>query len=345
MTKTNITFEVGDLAVVSSFVLRRYHLGRLTSNRLKKHNRVLAHVNNMEPYAYRPEVSAGLVIPERDRALIELLIDQSYNSFRDVVEGKGQSMNILSGGPPGTGKTLTAEIFAEYKQRPLYSVQCSQLGVEPEAIEKNLSVILQRANRWNAILLLDEADVYIRARGEDMHHNAIVGVFLRVLEYAECVLFMTTNRAEMVDDAIASRCIVKIGYDVPEPQAQAKIWRTLADLNSLTISNETIATFVVRHPRVSGRDVKNLLKLASFIAAKRGAPIEVADLEFALQYKPTASASERSAPEGIAAFDMRRDVLAALAACSRTCAAAIAVEAMDMAESVGLEPDLDGTTD
>ncbi len=62
----------------------------------------------------------------------------------------------------------------------------------------------------------------------------------------------------------------------------------MADLNKIAISDADIQTFVRNHPRVSGRDVKNLLKLASFVAAKEGKPVNVAALEFALSYKATA---------------------------------------------------------
>lgn len=253
----------------------------------RRHKRLRVHVNNLTAYKYRREVADGLILPERDKRLINMLVDQSSNQFQDVVEGKGASMNVLLGGSPGTGKTLSAEVFAEFKERPLYSVQCSQLGLEPAEIETNLAIILRRANRWNAVLLLDEADVYIRARGQDLVHNAIVGVFLRMLEYAQCILFMTTNLPESVDDAIASRCIVAIRYEVPGIAAQRQIWRTLADLNKLTISDETIAMFTSAHPHISGRDVKNLLKLASF----QSKTLDLAALEFALEYKPTADAA------------------------------------------------------
>ncbi len=256
---------------------------------LRRHARLRVHLNNLTPYAYRPEVARGLVLPDRDRALIDLLVDQSSNSFQDIVEGKGQSMNILSGGAPGTGKTATAEVLAEFKGRPLYNIQCSQLGLSPEQVEQNLGIVLQRANRWNAILLLDEADVYIRRRGTDLAHNAIVGVFLRVIEYAQCILIMTTNLADDVDDAIASRCIVRIGYELPSADDQRKIWRILADLNRVDLPDPVIDKFVARHPRISGRDVKNLLKLASFVAARDGRPVDLSTLEFALEYKPTSS--------------------------------------------------------
>lgn len=255
---------------------------------LKRHARLRVHLNNLTLYEYKREIIKHLVIPARDLAMIELLVDQSTNSFADIIGGKGQSMNVLSGGPPGTGKTLCCEVFAEFKGRPLYSVQCSQLGLQPDDIEKNLGIILSRANRWNAILLLDEADVYISRRGSDLQHNAIVGVFLRVLEYSQCILFMTTNLPDQVDDAIASRCIVAVRYDVPSPTDQAKIWRQLADLNGIPILENEITRFVERHPRVSGRDVKNLLKLASFVAARDKTPVDCDALEFALAYKPTA---------------------------------------------------------
>lgn len=259
---------------------------------LRRHQRVRVHVNNLTEYEYRPEVAKGLILPERDWGLVDLLVDQSSNTFTDVVEGKGQSMNVLAGGPPGTGKTLTAEVLAEFKQRPLYSVQCSQLGLTPDEVENNLMIVLQRANRWNAVLLLDEADVYIRRRGTDIRQNAIVGVFLRVLEYAQCILFMTTNVVDQVDDAIASRCIVAVHYHVPEPDAQRAIWANLAGLNDIEIVDGTIDAFVDAHPRVSGRDVKNLLKLASFVSQKSGLPVDIETLEFALAYKPTADVTE-----------------------------------------------------
>lgn len=254
---------------------------------LKRHLRLRVHVNNMKRYEYRRGVAQGLVLPEVDRRMIDILVDQSYNTFQDIVGGKGQSMNILSSGPPGTGKTATAEVFAEFKGRPLYTVQCSQLGLDPEQVEKNLSIILGRANRWNAVLLLDEADVYIRKRAEDIAQNAIVGVFLRVLEYASCILFMTTNLPENVDDAVASRCIVHLHYGVPDVMAQARIWDILSRLNGIEMSSEAIAEFAHAHPRLTGRDVKNLLKLASFICEADGRPMDREALELALRFKPT----------------------------------------------------------
>jgi len=256
---------------------------------LGRHIRCRVHVNNLTAYEYRQDVDQYLSISEQDREMIDMLLDESRNAFQDFVAGKGASMNLLLEGPPGTGKTLTTEVFAEHKKMPLYSVQCSQLGLKPDEVEQNLRIILQRANRWNAVLLLDEADVYIRKRGRDLQHNAIVGVFLRVLENASCILVMTTNLADQTDDAIASRCIIRMSYDLPTAEKQTEIWRNLAAVNKIDLSTATIAEFVKKHPKVSGRDVKNVLKLASIRSRVRNEPVDLKALEFALQYKPTAS--------------------------------------------------------
>jgi len=201
-----------------------------------------------------------------------------------TLDGDGR---FLLGDFTVTHNTVTAEVFAEFKERPLYTIQCSQLGTSPEKVEANLAVALARANRWNAILLLDEADVYIRKRGADLEQNAIVGVFLRLLEFASCILFMTTNLPDNVDDAIASRCIARLHYGPPTVEDQVKIWMVLSRLNGIPLTEGDARSFARRHPAISGRDVKNLLKLASFVAQAEGKPLTLETLEYVLQFKPT----------------------------------------------------------
>ncbi len=134
-------------------------------------------------------------------------------------------------------------------------------------------------------MLLDEADVYVHQRGDNMHQNAIVGVFLRILEYQNAVLFMTTNRPDDVDDAIASRCIARIPFRVPSTDEQIRIWRILAAGSQANISEATIKAVAIANPALSGRDVKNLLKLAMLINGTE--PISPSTIDFVKQFKPT----------------------------------------------------------
>ncbi|KAN0110869.1 hypothetical protein V8E51_007256 [Hyaloscypha variabilis] len=64
-------------------------------------------------------------------------------------------------GPPGTGKTVTAEVLSEYSQVPLYAVSAGKLGRTAEELEKRLPLIFERASKWNVLLLLNEADVFL----------------------------------------------------------------------------------------------------------------------------------------------------------------------------------------
>ena len=54
-------------------------------------------------------------------------------------------------------------------------VTCGDLGTEPYDLESNLKEILDNAATWNAVLLLDEADVFLRVRDyADLKQNALV---------------------------------------------------------------------------------------------------------------------------------------------------------------------------
>lgn len=255
---------------------------------LRRHLRLRVHVGACEVYEYDRSLAAKLVLPPEVRDLIEILIS-SASDFKDVVEGKSNGSVILCAGPAGVGKTLTAEVYSEAMERPLYSVQCSQLGVKPEKLEEELHRVFSRAQRWNAIALLDEADVYVMARGEDLQQNAIVGVFLRVLEYYSGTLFLTTNRSDKVDDAIASRCIARIDYEIPSPEDQRRLWRILADTAEVGIA-DTVIEGILKTPgldNLSGRDIKNLIKLARAVSQAKGEPITVEMVAFVKRFKPT----------------------------------------------------------
>lgn len=180
---------------------------------LDEHCWLLIHVNQLERHKFAgKQLMDKLVLPETHKALIDLLMTSTKEDIADIIEGKKGGSFIMATGEPGTGKTLTAEVCSETIEKSLYKVQCSQLGLNVEQIEKNLSKVLKRATRWGSILLMDEADVYVRQRGSDIEQNAIVGVFLRNLEYYNGILFMTSNLESDIDDAILSRATAHIVY-------------------------------------------------------------------------------------------------------------------------------------
>ncbi|MDL2284216.1 ATP-binding protein [Oxalobacter sp. OttesenSCG-928-P03] len=228
---------------------------------LETHTNMWIHVNNLTPYEYNPALREKLILPAEHRDLVDILTQDMDILMEDIVAGKSGGTTILCKGAPGLGKTLTAEVYSEVVGRPLYRVHSGQLGVFSVDVEANLDKILKRAQRWGAVMLIDEADVYIRQRANDMDHNAVVASFLRTLEYFHGLLFLTTNRVDDVDDAIASRCIATIVFESPTPEDARRIWKVLADQFEIKLSDKLIGDLVKHFDGISGRDIKELLKL------------------------------------------------------------------------------------
>lgn len=66
----------------------------------------------------------------------------------DFIKGKGNSLIFLLHGPPGVGKTYTAECIAEFVERPLMTLTASDIGVDSEALERNLEKNFKLAKKW-----------------------------------------------------------------------------------------------------------------------------------------------------------------------------------------------------
>lgn len=116
------------------------------------------------------------------------------DTFDDIISGKGKGIIMLLSGGPGIGKTLTAEAVAENMKVPLYMMSASDLGTHSENVDENLTTIMEKVAKWNAVLLLDDCDVFLEARSpHDMERNQIVSIFLRTLEYYEGIYLISLD--------------------------------------------------------------------------------------------------------------------------------------------------------
>jgi len=252
---------------------------------LETHTNMWIHADNLAEYQYTSSLRTKLVLPQHHRDLIDILTQDMDVLMDDIIIGKSGGTTILCKGAPGLGKTLTAEVYAEVVQRPLYRVHSGQLGVVSEDVDKSLAQILKRAQRWGAVMLIDEADVYIRKRGNDIDHNAVVASFLRTLEYFHGLLFLTTNRTDDVDDAIVSRCIATIRYEPPSEENAKQIWRVLSDQFQFPLSAGIIDELICCFPGVSGRDIKELLKLTAKWCRQKKVEPSVAVFQACAQFR------------------------------------------------------------
>jgi hypothetical protein len=240
---------------------------------LRTHASYWVHSDFLTPNVYDKSLGDKLILPATHRGLLDVLTTDLSAFVEDIVEGKSAGNVVLCQGVPGVGKTLTAEVYAELTERPLYAVHSGTLGTTAKSIEANLKVVFERARRFNAVTLIDEADVFVVERGENIEQNAIVAEFLRTLEYFDGLLFLTTNRSGKIDDAIISRCAAIIDYHPPGAEDAAKIWHVMAAQNKIELSQDIIDALVLALPGIAPRDVKMLLRLALRIATSKQEPL------------------------------------------------------------------------
>jgi len=106
-------------------------------------------------------------------------------------------------------------------------MRTGDVGHTAAEVQVRLTASFELAHRWGCVMLLDEADVFLqsRSRDSDLARNAIVSVFLGMLEYYSGILFLTTNKVGTFDEAFKSRIHVSLYYDMLDEKQTLEIWK------------------------------------------------------------------------------------------------------------------------
>ncbi|MCJ1314381.1 hypothetical protein MMC25_008063 [Agyrium rufum] len=266
---------------------------------LKNKKWMIFSITEISEISWNAHAFSSLVIPAEHKELILALTEsQRANKqvFDDIIQGKGMGMIMLLSGPPGVGKTLTAESVAETMRTPLYMMSAGDLGTASSEVETNLSNVLEMCTKWNAILLLDEADVFLEQRSaHDLERNKLVSIFLRILEYYEGILFLTTNRVDNIDAAFQSRIHISMAYKDLSRSSRLHVWKNFLAATpgagkdgkdtkegrkvgkdgamGHEITAEDMEKLAAR--QMNGREIKNVLKTAQLLARRKGVPLRM----------------------------------------------------------------------
>jgi SpoVK/Ycf46/Vps4 family AAA+-type ATPase len=206
------------------------------------------------------------------------------------------------------------EGLSEYLEKPLYAVSLfhlflplssfaqvpsGELSANAKEAETQLSRIFRQAEKWKAILLLDEADVFLRRRSLDHARDAHVTMFLRTLEYYRGILFLMTNRVEDFDDTMQSRIGLPLKYPDLSKDTRMTIWGDFLGRNTSSTVNKTDIENLAER-KLNGRQVydctfqwpviqantpsqiKNAVKLAHEWASEGNFPLTYSNLETVL---------------------------------------------------------------
>ncbi|KAK0517014.1 hypothetical protein JMJ35_000169 [Cladonia borealis] len=254
-------------------------------------------VDNIRPVTWNKTAYDRLVLPPQTKELVKALVTVRTSQRgvkqglglagkrEDIIAGKGNGLIMLLHGGPGTGKSLTA---AEMAEMPLYRVTCGDIGTSADMVEKYLNNLLTLGKEWNCVLLLDEADVFLEERSmSDLKRNSLVSVFLRVLEYYDGILMLTSNRVGTFDEAFKSRIQVALYYKALTRSSRKKIWQNFLEM--LEEDEEDVDLDELRNRldelaghELNGRQIRNTLTTARQLAIYKKEQLEWRHLEHAL---------------------------------------------------------------
>jgi len=179
---------------------------------------------------------------------------------------------FLLHGSPGTNNTLTAELVAKHTKRSLLKVSTGELGSYEERMSVELKKLLTYASTWKAIVLIDEADVFLEQRksGPDQFgQNNLVAIFLQQLEYFQGMLFLTSNRVSVFDAAVRSRIRLALQQHAPDERRRQTMWeqnlQAIQDIAMSLVVAEAARELAV--PAMNGREIGNAVNTAGTLAA------------------------------------------------------------------------------
>jgi len=151
-------------------------------------------------------------------------------------------------------------------------ISVGELPLDTAKLEYRLSRIFKTTSHWNAILLMDEADVFLEQRSpENLARNGLVSVFLRKLEYYEGIIFLTTNRISQFDKAILSRTHLILRYDDLTKEARKQVWgnflsRVITSSGKAHITNKELDRLASN--KFNGRQVSYFKESPAFVSLR-----------------------------------------------------------------------------
>ncbi len=162
----------------------------------------------------RKDVRARHVVTHYDLALLNVESRFPVPKIVEALRRRGHG-TLCFHGPPGTGKTALAEHIAGELQRPLVVRQASDLVSKfVGETEQNMAKMFEEAQAENAVLLLDEADSFLRSRqrAERSYEVTEVNEMLQGMERFGGLFICTTNLFDEIDEAALRRFTFKVRF-------------------------------------------------------------------------------------------------------------------------------------
>lgn len=262
-------------------VLRHSHLDAAARDQARRPAAQEGGVGILEPRAVLADVCLP---PQALRAVTEVV---AAAGARRIVFDRwgvaarqtgGRGVVALFHGLPGTGKTLCAEAVAGELGRGLLRVTLpSVLSRWVGEAERNLARAFSDASDADAVLLLDEIDGLLMARGEgraSRHDDSVVNALLDLLDRHDGVVILCTNRPDVLDRALDRRVGWRVEFPMPNAEARQAIWKQVVPASATGGRALDVRGLAARFELTGGR-IRNAAIRAASRAASAGDVLDV----------------------------------------------------------------------
>jgi hypothetical protein len=219
----------------------------------------------------------GVILPERTLALLErnvVLFAEQRRSLREL--GLSTQKGLLFHGPPGTGKTHTVRYLASrLRNHTTLLITAEEVGLLPEYMA--LARLLQPA-----LVVIEDADLIARNRSEragicdEVMLNRLLNELDGLREQADVFFILTTNRAEALEPALASRpgrIDQAVEFPLPDEDCRRRLVRLYA--RGLSVPDPLMTEMAQRTAGVSPAFIKELLRRVAQCHLESGNPATV----------------------------------------------------------------------
>ncbi|KAM0517030.1 hypothetical protein ACHAPE_005142 [Trichoderma viride] len=196
-----------------------------------------------------------------------------------------RGLTLLLHGGPGTGKTFAATCIAETIKTPLLS---DTIRIrDNSSVERQLSEMFRLAQRWRAILVLENADAFLTQRSRNEASSSAVTLAIRSMDSYTSILVLTTSRVGDLDEAVWSYTDLAINFPPLRGERLQKVWgHSISEYKVKYYSRimEFIEDICENEGlEINGRDIRNITLAAQNLARHQNKSLEVQHIRAVLE--------------------------------------------------------------